>query len=67
MNDADETVSQILRRKKASIKNAELEEGAPSWEEILDLPFTEIERRARRGLPGYRTIRKLLTDRRFDR
>ncbi len=67
MNDADETVSQILRRKKASIKNAELEEGAPSWEEILDLPFTEIERGARRGLPGYRTIRKLLTDRRFDR
>jgi len=67
VNDADETVSQILRRKKASIKNAELEEGAPSWEEILDLPFTEIERRARRGLPGYRTIRKLLTDRRFDR
>ncbi len=67
MNDADETVSQILRRKKASIKNAELEEGAPSWEEILDLPFTEIERRARGGLSGYRTIRKLLTDRRFDR
>jgi hypothetical protein len=65
--ETDETVGEILRRKQVSIKNAHLEEGAPTWQDILDLPFKEIDRRARQGLPGYRTIRKLLTDCRFDR
>ena len=67
MPDPSETVRDILRRKRASVKNAPLEAGAPSWDDILDLPFAEIDRLARHGEPGYRTIRKLLTDRRFDR
>jgi hypothetical protein len=65
--DPNAPVRNILRGKQGSIKNAPLEAGAPSWDDILDLPFAEIDRRARRGETGYRAIRKLLTDRRFDR
>jgi len=63
----NDTVREILRRKRAGVRNAPLESGAPSWDDILDVTFGEIHQRARRGEPGYRTIRKLLTDRRFDR
>ncbi len=65
--DPNETVRGLPRRKRAGVRNAPLEAGAPSLDDILDLPFAEIDRRAKRGDPGYRTIRKLLTDRRFDR
>src|SRR6267142_6708193 len=30
----DETVDQVLRRKRGNIKNAPLKRGSPSWEEI---------------------------------
>ena len=60
-------VSGILKGKKGSIKNAPLPLGSPSWEEIQGLTWAEIEEGVRQGKPGYRTIRKLLTDKRFDR
>jgi len=63
----DDLVSDILKTKKGSIRNAELPSGAPSWDEILDMPFSQIEAGARANLPGYKIIKKLLTDGRFNR
>lgn len=60
-------VWKILESKKSSIRRAPLEPGSPSWDEIETLTWEEIDRRAQQSLPGYRTIRKLLSDRRFDR
>lgn len=63
----NERVGDILKRKKASIRNAPLETGSPSWDELQEMTWEDIERGAREGKPGFRTIRKLLTDRRFDK
>jgi len=63
----DDLVSDILKTKKGSIRNAELPPGSPSFDDILDMPFSQIEAGARANLPGYKTIKKLLTDRRFNR
>ena len=65
--DPDSTIEEILRRKKASITRAPLPSDAPSWDEIRHLTWRDIDEGARRDLPGFRTICKLLTDRRFDR
>jgi hypothetical protein len=64
---SDPIVAQILRRKKASIRAAPLPPGAPSWDEIQNERMSEIDRKARHNVPGYKTIKKLLSDRRFDR
>ncbi len=61
------TVKEILKSKKGSIKNAPLGKGAPSWDEVLDMRMDEISKNAQKGVPGYKTIKKLLTDKRFDR
>lgn len=50
------TVEEILRQKKGAIKNAPLEAGAPSWDEILHLSWEEIVERQRRREPGFSTI-----------
>jgi hypothetical protein len=65
--DPKTPVRDLLKRKKASIKQAPLEKGAPSWDVIETLLWRDIEHGAVQGLPGYRTIRKLLMDSRFDR
>ena len=63
MSDNDgKTVADILTGKKGSIKQAPLQRDSPSWDEILELTWEEITKRARRGKRGYRTIRKLLSD-----
>lgn len=62
-----QTVGNALKGKKGSIKNAPLPAGAPSWGEIKDLPLAEIDRRAKAGKPGYKAIKKLLTDKRFNK
>lgn len=56
------TVAEILKSKKASVKNARLPEGSPSWASILDVTWEDICQRARKRVPGYKTIRKLLSD-----
>lgn len=61
------TVREILEDKLARIKNVPLDKGSPSWDEILDLTWEEIERRARRRDAGFRTFHKLLTDGRFNK
>lgn len=66
-NSDDETVEQILRRKKGSLKNAPLPSGSPSWDDILYETWIDVDRKAKRRVPGYRTIRKLLTDPEYDK
>ena len=65
--DADQTVAHVLRGKQASIRQAPLPPGSPSWDDLLTLPMVEVERRANNNEPGYRTVRKLLKDRRFEK
>jgi len=67
MANSAEKIKDILNRKKGSIKNAPLPEGSPSWDDIKDKTFGEIDRLAQQGKTGYRTLRKLLTDQRFDK
>ncbi|MFB2937502.1 hypothetical protein ACE1B6_19815 [Aerosakkonemataceae cyanobacterium BLCC-F154] len=59
--------SDILKAKKGSIKQAELPEGSPSWEEFSEMIWEEIERGVQENLPGFKVVRKLLSDRRFDK
>jgi RHS repeat-associated protein len=63
----EKTVGEILKGKKGSIKNAPLPPGSPSWDEIEKLTWREIESGAKQGKPGYRTIKKLLSDKRFNK
>jgi RHS repeat-associated protein len=64
---AGKTVREILKDKKASIKNAPLPPGSPTWESILNKTWEQIDSAAKRGDLGYDTIRKLLTDSRFNK
>jgi hypothetical protein len=63
----NEKVSDILHRKKGSIKNAPLGRGSPSWDDFSQMDLREIEAGARANKPGYKTALKLLRDRRFDK
>jgi hypothetical protein len=65
--NAGKAVKDILKDKKGSIRNAPLEPGSPSWEDVQNMTWEEIEAAAKADKPGYRTIRKLLTDGRFDK
>jgi hypothetical protein len=56
------TVAEILRSKKASVKKAPLPEGSPSWESILEFTWEEVQKKAKRRVRGFKTIRKLLSD-----
>lgn len=60
-------VSEILKGKKGSIKQAQLPASSPSWEEFIEMIWEEIERGAEENIPGFRMVRKLLSDRRFDK
>lgn len=61
------TVARILAGKRAEILRVPLVRGSPSWNDILHLTWDEVEAKARRRERGFRTFRKLLTDRRFDK
>jgi len=61
------TGKEILGGKKGSIKSAGLPSGSPSWSEIEGMTWEAIDKAAREGKTGFRTIKKLLTDQRFDR
>lgn len=60
-------VSEILTNKKGSIKQAQVPAGSPSCEEFSEMMWEQIERGAEENIPGFRMVRKLLSDRRFDR
>jgi hypothetical protein len=66
-NDDNETVADILKRKLGKIRQAPLDPGSPSWDDILGETWQSIKRKARQRKTGYRTFRKLLTDGRFDK
>ena len=66
-NDDSETVADILKRKLGKIRQAPLESGSPSWDDIMGETWKSIKQKASRRKPGYRTFRKLLTDGRFDK
>ena len=61
------TVSDILTTKKASIRQAQLPRGSLSWDEFVELTWAEVEEGARGNRPGFKTVRKLLSDKRFDK
>ena len=65
--NAGKTVEEILKKKQGRIKNAPLEDGSPSWDEILHLTWEEIDEGAQRNEPGFRTFHKLLTSKRFNK
>ena len=65
--DPKAKVGDILKGKHGSLKNAPLPRGSPGWDEIQDLTWEEIEDGVKRGKNGYRTIKKLLSDSRFDK
>ena len=64
---AGEKVSDILKRKKASIKQAPLPSGSPEWDMFMQMTWEQIEEGARTNRPGFKVVRKLLTVKRFDK
>jgi hypothetical protein len=66
-NNAGKTVAEIRKGKKASIQNAPLPKAAPSWDDILNLPWEEIVTRAKPRVPGFQTLRKLHSDPEYDK
>lgn len=66
-NADDETVANILGRKRGTIRNAPLGRGSPSWDEIIEETWAEIKAKARRREAGYKTFRKLLSDSEYDK
>ena len=65
--DPDTKVRDILKLKRGSIKTAPLERGSPRWEDILDLTWREIEEGGRQQRAGFRTLKKLLLRKEYDR
>ncbi len=64
---AGKIVKEILQWKKASIRQAPLPEGSPDWKTVEQMTWEQVDRAARENQIGFKTIRKLLTDGRFDR
>ena len=60
-------VIDILQLEKGSVRTAPLPTGALPWAELEQLTWEQVEEGAARNAPGFRTVRKLLTDQRFDR
>lgn len=60
-------IREVLLLKKASVRSAPLPVGSPAWEEILEMSWETLETAAKENRPGFKTIRKLLSDSRFDR
>ena len=65
--NAKKTVAEILKGKKGGIRQAPLEAGSPSWDDIHGMIWEEVVRRAERDDPGFRIFKKLLSDGRFDK
>jgi hypothetical protein len=59
---AGRKVSDILKRKKASIKQARLPRGSPDWDTFMQMTWEQIEEGARTNRPGFKVVRKLLMD-----
>jgi hypothetical protein len=66
-NNAGRTVAEIPQGKLGSIKNAPLPKGSPSWDDIMNLTWEEIDQRAKNRDRGFPVFKKLLLDKRFDK
>ncbi len=64
--NAGQTIRNILKRKRACIKNAPLPEGSPSWEDLLDKTWEEVENMLKNS-EAWKTIRKLLTKQEYNK
>ena len=62
-----QTVTEILKDKKARIKHAPLPKGSPSWDEIMHLTWEEIEEGKARDDPGFNTFHKLLKSKEYNK
>lgn len=56
----------ILKQKKGSIRQAQLPKGLPSWDEFNQMIWEQIEAGAGVNKPGFRVVRKLLTDKKMN-
>jgi hypothetical protein len=61
------SVEEILVGKKASVRQAPLPPGFPGWDAVATMVWEEVVRKARANEPGFRELRKLLSDKRFDK
>jgi hypothetical protein len=66
-DNTGKTVDEILVEKRAEILRAPLDRGSPSWDDIRGLTWEEVDEMAKKRRPGFRTIRKLLSNRRYDK
>jgi hypothetical protein len=64
---AGKTVAEILRTKKASVRTAPLPSGSPSWDSISNMPWEEVVQKAKERIAGFKTIKKLLGDKEYDK
>ena len=64
---AGRRVSEILKAKKGSVRAAPLPVGSPTWLELEAMMWEQTEAGARQNFPGFKMVRKLLSDQRFDR
>jgi len=64
---AGQQVVDILRHKKASIKQARLPQGSPDWDAFSQMTWEQVEDGAHANRAGFKVVRKLLTDKRFDK
>lgn len=60
--DLDQTVDEVLKSRKGSVKRAPLPKGSPSWEDIRHLTMKQVLERKQVGMVGYRVFWKLLTE-----
>lgn len=60
-------VSEIVKGKKGSIKQAQVSVNSPTGEQFSEMIWEVIERGAEDNISGLRMVRKLLSGRRFDR
>jgi len=65
----DQTVNDVLKTKRGSIKNAPLPPGGPSWNDLIrdSVTMETIRRLADKGETGFREIWKLLNEIRFNK
>lgn len=65
----EDRVSDILKTKKGSIRQAPLPSGSPSWSDLEaeDPTWAEVVANAKANKPGWKTFKKLLEQGRFNK
>ena len=67
MRNEGKSIDEILIGKMGSVRRAPLPPGFPGWDAVATMKWEEIVRRAQANEPGFRELRKLLSDKRFDK